>query len=54
MPAYYTWNLYSNYTVTKHLKAFVDLKNISNEKYSEVWGYNSRRFNFMAGVSLKF
>jgi len=54
MPAYYTWNLYSNYTVTKHVNAFVDLKNISNEKYSEVWGYNSRRFNFMAGVNLNF
>ncbi|MBK8495636.1 MAG: TonB-dependent receptor [Chitinophagaceae bacterium] len=54
MPAYYTWNLYSNYAVTRHLKAFVDLKNISNEKYSEVWGYNSRRFNFMAGVNLSF
>jgi len=54
MPAYYVWNLYSTYTITKNIKAFVDLKNITDEKYSEVYGYNSRRFNFMAGVNLNF
>ena len=54
MPAYYTWNLYSTYSITKNIKVFADLKNITDEKYFEVLGYNSRRFNFMAGVSLKF
>ena len=54
MPAYYVWNLYSTYCITKNIKAFVDLKNITDEKYSEVYGYNSRRFNFMAGVNLNF
>ena len=54
MPAYYVWNLYSTYSITKNLKAFADLKNITDEKYSEVYGYNSRRFNFMAGVNLNF
>jgi vitamin B12 transporter len=54
MPAYYVWNLYSTYSITKNIKVFVDLKNITDEKYSEVWGYNSRRFNFMAGVNLRF
>jgi len=54
MPAYYTWNLYSTYTITKNIKVFVDLKNITDEKYSEVMGYNSRRFNFMTGVNLNF
>ena len=53
MPAYYTWNLYSTYAVTKNIKVYVDLKNITDEKYFEVNGYNSRRFNFMAGVTLK-
>jgi len=52
MPAYYTWNLYSTYTISKNAKVFVDLKNITDEKYAEVRGYNSRRFNFMAGVNL--
>lgn len=54
MPAYYVWNLYSTYAITKSIKAFIDFKNITDEKYSEVLGYNSRRFNFMAGVNLNF
>ncbi len=54
MPAYYVWNLYSTYNIIKNIKAFVDLKNITDEEYSEVRGYNSRRFNFMAGVNLNF
>ena len=54
MPTYYVWNLYSTYSITKNIKAFADLKNITDEKYSEVRGYNSRRFNFMAGVNLSF
>ena len=54
MPAYYTWNLYSTYAVTKNIKVYVDLKNITDEKYFEVRGYNSRRFNFISGVILKF
>ncbi len=54
MPAYYVWNLYSTYSITKNIKTFVDFKNITDEKYSEVRGYNSRRFNFMAGVNLSF
>ena len=54
MPAYYVWNLYSTYNITKNIKIFADLKNITDEKYSEVRGYNSRRFNFMAGVNLNF
>ncbi len=54
MPAYYVWNLYSTYTINKKTSVFIDLKNITDEKYSEVRGYNSRRFNFMAGLNLSF
>lgn len=53
MPSYYTWNLYSSYSVTRNIKVYADLKNITDEKYFEVLGYNSRRFNFMAGISIK-
>jgi vitamin B12 transporter len=31
---------------------FLDLKNITNQKYFDILGYNSRKFNFMAGVSV--
>ena len=54
MPAYYTWNIYSSYKICKKAKAFVDLKNITNEKYFEVNGYNSRRFNAITGIVLNF
>jgi vitamin B12 transporter len=54
MPAYYVWNLYSTYSISRNIKTFVDLKNITDEKYSEVNGYNSRRFNFMVGFNLSF
>ncbi len=54
MSAYYTWNLYSSYEITKHFKVYADLKNITDEKYFEVRGYNSRRFNFMAGLNIRF
>lgn len=54
LPAYVVWNLYSTYTINKHVKAFADLKNITDEKYSEVRGFNSRRFNVMAGINLNF
>jgi vitamin B12 transporter len=51
---YFTWDAYASYQVLKQLKAFVDLKNLTNEKFFDVYGYNSRRFNFMAGLSLNF
>jgi len=54
MPAYYVWNVYTLYKITNNIKAFADLKNITDEKYQEVLGYNSRRFNFMAGFNLSF
>ncbi|MFN8250922.1 MAG: TonB-dependent receptor [Ferruginibacter sp.] len=53
MPAYYCWNLYSSYKANKKITVFADFKNLTNEKYFEVRGYNSRRFNFMAGVTVK-
>ncbi len=53
IPSYYTWNLYTQYSIGKFAKLFVDLKNITDEKYSETYGYNSRRFNVMAGINLQ-
>ena len=54
MPAYYIWNMYSTYNITKNIKVYADFKNITDEKYAEVKGYNSRRFNVMAGVNFYF
>jgi vitamin B12 transporter len=51
MEGYHTIDLYASYQVCKAVKGFVDLKNITNERFFDVRGYNARRFNFMAGVN---
>lgn len=54
MPQYYTIDFYAACNVIKQGRLFVDLRNITNQLYFDVPGYNSRRFNFMAGVSVDF
>ena len=51
MSQYYTIDFYAGYSFTKQLRAFVDLRNITNQQYFDVVGYNSRQFNMMAGLS---
>ena len=52
LAAYYTINVYAEYAICKNLKAFADLKNITDQHYTDIRGFNSRRFNFMAGVNV--
>lgn len=54
LKSYYNLNLYADYAVLSWLKVFGDFENITNQKYSEVYGYNARRFNFMLGVKTVF
>ena len=51
MPQYYTIDFYTGYNFTKQLRAFVDLRNITNQQYFDIVGYTSRKFNAMAGLS---
>jgi vitamin B12 transporter len=51
---YVTMDLAAQYHLSKNIRAFVDLKNITNKKYFDVLGYNSRRFNFSTGIGLSF
>ncbi|MDQ0965873.1 vitamin B12 transporter [Flavobacterium sp. W4I14] len=52
LPAYKLLNAYAEYALAKkRVKIFFDAKNILNEKYSEIIGYNSLDFNFNTGVS---
>ncbi|HMU46659.1 MAG TPA: TonB-dependent receptor [Chitinophagaceae bacterium] len=53
LDSYYTVDLYGDYEFSKKIKAFIDLRNLSNQKYFDLLGYNSRRFNFMTGVLIK-
>lgn len=48
--SYYTIDLYGEYSLKK-IKFFVDLRNITNQRYFDILGYNSKRFNFMAGLN---
>ncbi len=52
MPSYYTLDLYFGYTVSKQCRAFIDFRNITNQEYFDIVGYNSKRFNMMTGISL--
>jgi len=51
---YFTIDLAAEYHFNKNFKAFIDLKNLTNKKYFDVLGYNSRRFNFSTGIGLSF
>jgi vitamin B12 transporter len=53
LKGYYTINLYGEYKINKNFKAFFDLKNITDQKYFDVLGYNTRRFNFNTGVNCR-
>ena len=43
-------DVHLQYQATKKLNLFADLKNLLDEKYTDWLGYNTRRFNFMAGL----
>jgi vitamin B12 transporter len=51
--SYYNLDAYAAYQVHKLVKLFVDLRNITDQQYSELYGYNTRQFNFMAGIVFK-
>jgi len=38
------------FTANTHVSLFADLKNLLDEKYTDWVGYNTSRFNFMAGI----
>lgn len=48
--AYLTIDLSGRLRITDKWQAFIDLKNITNQRYFDVLGYNSRKFNFSTGL----
>ena len=54
LAAYNTIDFFVEYKFNSKIKAYCDLKNITNIQYFDVYGYNTRRFNFMAGVMAEF
>lgn len=52
LKAYKLLGVYAEYTlINKQLRLFADMKNVLNEKYTEIYGYNSMGFNMNAGLS---
>lgn len=48
---YVLLNFYAEYSVLKNrLKLFADLRNITNKKYSDIYGYNTAGFNAYGGL----
>ena len=54
MPQYYTVDFYASYNLIKQARIFVDIRNITDQKYFDIPGYNSRRSNYTIGVSANF
>lgn len=54
MPKYYTVDCYASYEFKNRIRLFIDFRNITNQQYFDVPGYNSRGSNFMTGLSFNF
>ncbi len=53
MPHYYLVDCSLAYQLP-HVRLFANLQNITNQQYFDVYGYNSKKFNMMAGLSVGF
>ncbi len=51
LKGYTTFDLYAEYKFSGIFKTFVDARNITNQEYFDILGYNSRKFNLTAGLS---
>lgn len=52
LDSYLTADISAQYRFNNQMRAFVDFKNITNQQYFDVLGYNTRKFNFTAGISI--
>ena len=49
LDAYGLIDLYGEYKVGPAARLFLDLKNLTDTKYEDIRGYNTRRRNFVVG-----
>lgn len=47
---YYTLGAYTEYKLGSVLKIYADFRNITDQQYFDVRGYNTRKFNFTTGL----
>jgi vitamin B12 transporter len=53
LTSYVTIDLSGQYHFNQQIRAFADLRNITNAAYFDVLGYNNRRFNFTVGLAVR-
>ena len=51
--SFYNADVYVSYQAVPSVKLFADFRNLTNQLYADLYGYNSRRLNCMAGISVK-
>lgn len=49
---YYTLGGYAEYKLGQFFKIFGDFRNITDQQYFDVRGYNARKFNFTTGIAI--
>jgi vitamin B12 transporter len=54
LDSYYNLDLTASYHLLTFIDVYADFRNITDRQYFDLYGYNSRRFNMMAGVRFKF
>jgi vitamin B12 transporter len=54
MPSYYTIDFYAGYGINKMVNVFADVRNITDQKYIDVVGYNNRATNVVFGLTASF
>lgn len=53
LTAYTLWNAYTEYAfVENRIKLFADVKNITNTRFNEIYGYSATRFNITGGLRI--
>ncbi len=54
LAAYSTVDVYGEYRVLSGVRLYADLRNVFDARYVDAYGYNTRRFNVMAGVRVNW
>ncbi len=54
LPAYQLLDGYAQYGINGRVRVFVNVNNILDKRYQEIYGYNTMGTNFNAGISFNF
>jgi vitamin B12 transporter len=54
MKGYYVWDAFAQYQWGERLRVYAGFYNITDQKYFESRGFNSKPFNWSAGLSVSF